>query len=904
MKRHSLLHIVSMFLLLNSVCYLSSCNEEAIESFEADVPASTHTCSMTFDVDFTGFDAQDETTRASIHGWDEGDVVYLSFTTSGNGTVGGSAIYDAANNDWTVTYTGTLSSTEQGSVKVFYYDGDVTKTGNTLTIEQTVGVYADLKGSYKYSRENGVNVSASLSPQTSRIRFKGNPGKTITVSGIKSFTEYNQQSGNLTATPISSSVIVSSDGFTPYIYGVFEDASKPTISINYEGCRFTKDCSSSVFQIGVSGWMNVPTRAAHENWKMEEIYKAHAVLTDTDQDGVGETLIFYYDDVDHSQEGMVFGLNEGQDDPEWLDYNPNITNVLFDPGFAYAKPTSTCTWFYNCSNLTNISGIKYLDTSEVTNMRAMFRRCKSLTCIDLSNFNTDAVTDMSWMFLACSNLTSLDVSSFNTAAVTNMHNMFYGCSSLTSLDLSNFNTAAVTVMSYMFEGCSSLISLDLISFNTAAVTTMDNMFGWCSNLTNIDLSSFNTTSVTTMSCMFMNCSSLASLDLSSFNTNAVTNLSHMFYGCSSLTNMDISNFNISANTNIGQLFERCYKMSCINVGNNDFSTNDSYWGNTTFERVGTPSTPCNLIIDSGFDKSVLGDYNGSYYYWRGGYFTEPIKCECVDLGLPSGTLWATFNVGACRPEEYGDYYRFGELETRDYYGIDNYNDDYLAKLTPIFYRPDSYLASLKDEYDVANVKWGNCWNMPSMKQIEELFCYCSAESEMLNGVLCTKMTGPNGNYIYLPLNGYYSGDTIYEIATLGSYQCGEAIVSLDNNRRYNFITLKVNKDNVNYGVHEKAISGLGVRPVQRPEQELLPTSATIDKDNVQMQIGETITLTGTIYPENATYKYGIWRTYDDQIVSIDKYTGKITAKASGSAKVYFSDSFGYLFEATCTIIVK
>ena len=881
-------------------------------------------------MDFTGFDAQDGTTRASIHGWDNGDVVYLSFTTSGNGTVGGSAIYDATNNDWTMTYSGTLSATEQGSVKVYYYDGEVTKSGNTLSIDPTVGVYADLKGSYKYSRENGVNVSASLSPQTSRIRFKGDPGKTITVSGIKSYTEYNQQSGTLAATPISSSVTVASDGLTPYIYGVFEDTTKPSISINYEGCRFTKDCSSSVFQIGVSGWMNVPTRAAHENWKMEEIYKAHAVLTDTDQDGVGETLIFYYDDVDHSQEGMVFGLNEGQDDPEWLDYNPNITNVLFDPGFAYAKPTSTCTWFYNCSNLTNISGIKYLDTSEVTNMRAMFRRCKSLTCIDLSNFNTDAVTDMSWMFLACSNLTSLDVSSFNTAAVTNMHDMFYGCSSLTSLDLSNFNTTAVTTMGWMFWGCSSLTSLDLSNFNTAAATRMNDMFYGCSNLASLDLSNFNTTSVTTMTCMFMNCSSLASLDLSSFNTNAVTSMGHMFYGCSrltsldlsnfntssvtdmsnmfdgcsSLTNMDISNFNISANTGIGQLFKGCYKMSCINVGNNDFSTNDSYWGETTFEGIGSSSSPCNLIIDSGFDKSVLGSYNGSYYYWRGGYFTEPIKCECVDLGLPSGTLWATFNVGASRPEEYGDYYRFGELETRDYYGIDNYNDDYIPLLTPIIYKSDSYLASLKNEYDVANVKWGNIWNMPSMKQIEELFCYCSAESELVNGVLCTKMTGPNGNFIYLPLNGYYSEDIIIGKATEGRYQCGEAIVSLDNNRRYNFITLKVNKDNVNYGVHEKAISGLGVRPVQRPKQEILPISATIDKDNVQMQVGETITLTGTIYPENATYKYGVWRTYDDNIVSIDKYTGKVTAKASGTAKVYFSDTFGYLFEAICTIIVK
>ena len=673
MKRHSLLHIVSMFLLLNSVCYLSSCNEEAIESFEADVPASPHTCRMTFDVDFTGFDAQDETTRASIYGWDDGDVVYLSFTTSGNGTVGGSAIYDATNNDWTMTYSGTLSATEQGSVKVYYYDGEVTKSGNTLTIDPTVGVYADLKGSYKYSRENGVNVSASLSPQTSRIRFKGDTGKTITVSGINSFAEYNQQSGALAATPISSSVTISSDGYTPYIYGVFADASKPSISINSDGCRFTKDCSSSMFKIGESGWMNVPTRAAHNNWEMEEIYNAHAVLTDTDQDGVGETLIFYYDDINHSQEGMVFELNEGQNRPEWYDYRQNIYYVIFDAGFANAKPTSTYYWFCGCSKLTSISGIKYLDTSEVTNMGEMFYGCEGLSNLDVSNFNTAAVTNMMEMFRGCSRLSSLDLSNFNTAAVTSMFDMFCGCegltylnvsnfntsaatslggmfascSSLTSLDVSNFNTAAVSDMGWMFDNCSSLTSLDVCNFNTAAVTNMAGMFRNCRRLISLDLSNFNTSAVKAMSYMFAGFSSHANLDLSSFetanvtsmrgmfefcsfssldvsgfNTAHVNDMTEMFYFCSGLTSLDISNFVISSETSIGGLLSECNKLLTINIGNNDFSKNKAL--NSVFYNVGTPSAPCNLIIDSGFDKSVLGDYNGSYYYWRGGYFAEPI----------------------------------------------------------------------------------------------------------------------------------------------------------------------------------------------------------------------------------------------------------------------------------------
>ena len=282
------------------------------------------------------------------------------------------------------------------------------------------------------------------------------------------------------------------------------------------------------------------------------------------------------------------------------------------------------------------------------------------------------------------------------------------------------------------------------------------------------------------------------------------------------------------------------------------------------------------------------------------------ESNTVDLGLPSGTLWATFNVGASRPEEYGDYYRFGEVETRDYYGIDNYNDDFVPLLTPVIYKSDSYLASLKNEFDVANIKWGDCWNLPSMKQIEELFCYCSAKTELLNGVLCTRLIGPKGNSIYMPLNGYYHEDTIKRISEIGRYQCGETVVSLEDNAIDGFLDLALFKDSAYYGYKQKAIQGLGVRPVQRPKQEILPDSAIIDKDSAQMKVGETITLTGTIYPENATYKYGIWRidSTSEKIVGIDKYSGIVTAKASGTAKVYFSDSYGYLFEAICTIIVN
>lgn len=569
MTNHLKIHIYTFILLSFAACFLTSCNEEGLESFE--VPEVTHTCKMKLNADFTGFDSKDGSTRASINGWEDGDVLYLSFSTSDNNYVGGEATYDANNDDWTVTYSGSLTSTEQGSVKVYYFDGEVSNSTSPLHIEPTVGIYADLSGTYRYSSADGINVTATLTPQTSRIRFKGTPGNSITVSGINSLTRYYPQSSAIYAFSVTETLSIASDGYTPYVYGVFADSDNPSICIQYDGCKFTKICSNSVFQIGESGWMNVPTRVSHENWEMEELIKAQAVLNDSDNDGVGETLIFYYDDLDHSQEGLVYNINTGQNRPEWQEKNKNITNIIFDSSFVYAKPTSTNYWFSGGKNLKSISGIKYLDTSSVTSMSWMFSECSSLTELDVSNFNTSNVTDMIGMFNECSSLTELNVGNFNTSNVTNMRHMFRDCSKLKELNLNSFNTSKVNNMGFMFYNCSELTTLDLSKFNTLEVNRMDYMFSCCDKLTALNLSNFNTSNVTDMNTMFWHCLVLSTLDLSNFNTSNVTDMSNMFYQCNNLTSLDLSNFNTSRVTSMGNMFSYCSKLKELQVGNFDTS---------------------------------------------------------------------------------------------------------------------------------------------------------------------------------------------------------------------------------------------------------------------------------------------------------------------------------------------
>ena len=152
-------------------------------------------------------------------------------------------------------------------------------------------------------------------------------------------------------------------------------------------------------------------------------------------------------------------------------------------------------------------------------------------------------TDISFLFFKCKNLTTLDVSNFNTINVTDMNYMFNGCGNLTTLDLSNFNTSNVTNMSAMFYECTNLKTLDVSNFNTSKVTNMSYMFNICNKLTTLDLSDFNTSNVTDMGDMFFYCTNLKTLDLSNFNTSKVTNMDSMFYGCDSLTTVKVINCN-------------------------------------------------------------------------------------------------------------------------------------------------------------------------------------------------------------------------------------------------------------------------------------------------------------------------------------------------------------------------
>ena len=231
----------------------------------------------------------------------------------------------------------------------------------------------------------------------------------------------------------------------------------------------------------------------------------------------------------------------------------------------------------------------------------MFYGCKLLKSINLSNFDTSQVTDMRAMFTSCTNLTLLDISSFNTSLVTSMNNLFDECSSLSSLNLSHFNTSKVTDISFMFKDCAKLTSLNLSNFDISQVIKSEALFARCKSLKQLDISNFNFSSINSYPNMFFGCSSLKYLNICSFeireNLHNKITFKDLFYG---IANHVVFCLNNNKTRNLlyypNQIFiceDKCYDEIIIfdtTYNNYDYTTNKIEQNiDTTYNNVYTTS---------------------------------------------------------------------------------------------------------------------------------------------------------------------------------------------------------------------------------------------------------------------------------------------------------------------------
>lgn len=356
------------------------------------------------------------------------------------------------------------------------------------------------------------------------------------------------------------------------------------------------------------------------------------------------TLTLYYGEK--PSEGTVFDVTSSNH-PGWFSKRENISKVVFDASFANARPTTCSSWFSGAEHLSDIDGLEYLNTSEVTNMYGMFWGCKSLTSLDLSSFNTSKVEGMNYMFYECSNLTTLDISKIDTKEVTSMSHMFGGCSKLATLTLPDkFNTEKVTNMEYLFSYVYALPQNDFQTFasklNTANVTNMQGMFYYCQQLTTLDLSNFNTANVTNMKAMFTSCSKLQAISLDNFNTMKVTDMSWMFNSCYELTELNLFNFDTNAVTDMSSMFSYCEKLVhiyCADTWNAATTSTNMFQG-------------CTILLGSNTDHV---DASYAKPDGDGGYFEKPVR-----LGTSAdGAYWCTYYTDTrnVKPDENTTVYK-------------------------------------------------------------------------------------------------------------------------------------------------------------------------------------------------------------------------------------------------------
>lgn len=169
----------------------------------------------------------------------------------------------------------------------------------------------------------------------------------------------------------------------------------------------------------------------------------------------------------------------------------------------------------------------------------------------------------------------------------------------------------------------------------------------------------------------------------------------------------------------------------------------------------TPATPSNPTgeDDSPSDEDNTGEEDTPHTPNFNGY-------DYVDLGLPSGLLWATCNVGAATPDANGYYFAWGETAPKAEYNKSTYQfGDLDIAITK--YNTDStwgmpdYNTVLDLVDDAAHVNWGGDWRMPTKAEMDELIRYCThVWTELDEGKCGYLLTGPNGNSIYLPCAGY------------------------------------------------------------------------------------------------------------------------------------------------------
>ena len=251
-----------------------------------------------------------------------------------------------------------------------------------------------------------------------------------------------------------------------------------------------------------------------------------------------------------------------------------------------------------------------------------------------------------------------------------------------------------------------------------------------------------------------------------------------------------------------------------------YGTSQAYLPGTEVTVVATPDEDCDFVGWFVGDAETPVSTDAEYTFVVNeditliAKFTMPVG-EAIDLGLPSGVKWANMNVGAAKPEDYGGYYAWGETEEKDNYSWSTYKwcngsyDTMTKYCTDSSYCTVDNKTVLDPQDDVAHVKWGGSWRMPTKAEQDELRNNCTWTWTTQNGVNGYTVTGPNGNSIFLPAAGCRNGTGVYGRGSSGGFW-SSSLYGYGSSDAYD---LSFDSGNYDYWYYGDRCYGNSVRPV-------------------------------------------------------------------------------------------
>ncbi|MBR4312833.1 MAG: hypothetical protein IKT86_05790, partial [Bacteroidaceae bacterium] len=305
----------------------------------------------------------------------------------------------------------------------------------------------------------------------------------------------------------------------------------------------------------------------------------------------------------------------------------------------------------------------------------------------------------------------------------------------------------------------------------------------------------------------------------------------------------------------------------LNDYREETSANSTYSVSISNLQPGTTYYYCAYVV-------VDGEYKyGETYSFTTEQASGTGEYEAVDLGL--SVKWATFNVGATSPEQYGNYFAWGETVIKDNYSADN-SVTYGLSISELESRgiigADGNLTSA---YDAATVNWGSDWRMPTKAEQDELRTNCTWIWTTQNGVDGYKVTGPNGNFIFLPVAGYRYNTSLYYAGSNGYYW--SATPYSDSNYAY---FLCFNSEFYDYGLNGRYY-GQAVRPVYSEASQPVVTIETGEATDVTAYGAK---LSGTVSGTDETITCGvIYGTSSD--LSLNDYREETSANGTYSVSI-------------------